>query len=394
MERLTTTPFGRRPVTAGLLATARAARNTTPLPRLAKWTLFRQLATARKTFGLSDRNLTVLNALLTFLPGDVFDARSGLIVFPSNATLAGRCHGMAESTLRRHISALVEAGIVLRHDSPNGKRYAAKRADGSIYRAFGLDLTPMLERAAEIAEAAERAIQEQDAIKREREAVMCLKRDAIKLLDYARDSDEPGNWEALAERLAELHRMSRCKMTFADWSRLRKSFEMFVDKLELFLAVSDDETEEMIGTGSQNERHLHNSDKDTFDSEDDHQGRMRLPTMKPLEGSQPALPLPLIIQVCPDIALYAEKPPSQWHDLVNAASRVYPMIGITPETWAHATIAMGPKNAATTIAAMVQRINTIKAPGAYLRSLANKAREGKFSPAPMIMALMRTEVPG
>lgn len=65
-----------------------------------------------------------------------------MICFASNDTLSTRFGGMPESTLRRHISALVQAGVILRHDSPNRKRYA-KRVRGSVAIAFGFDLGPL-----------------------------------------------------------------------------------------------------------------------------------------------------------------------------------------------------------------------------------------------------------
>ena len=75
-----------------------------------------------------------------------------LIVFPSNASLSERAHGMAESTLRRHLASLVGAGLLIRRDSPNGKRFSRKALDGER-RAFGFDLRPLLVMAADIAAA-------------------------------------------------------------------------------------------------------------------------------------------------------------------------------------------------------------------------------------------------
>ena len=65
---------------------------------------------SRATFGLTDRNPAVLSALLSFHPARKLG--DGLLtVFPSNASLGARLHGMPESTLRRHLVA----GIVLRY---------------------------------------------------------------------------------------------------------------------------------------------------------------------------------------------------------------------------------------------------------------------------------------
>jgi len=124
MQRITTTPFGQRPMTYALIEQVQQANAPASVPHLNKWELFRTLCVARSAFNVTDRDLTVLNALLSFHQDANLSDNDNLIVFPSNISLAERAHGMAESTLRRHLAALVNAGLILRHDSPNGKRYA------------------------------------------------------------------------------------------------------------------------------------------------------------------------------------------------------------------------------------------------------------------------------
>ena len=62
---------------------------------------------------------------------------------------------MAPATLRRHLACLVDAGLIIRRDSPNGKRFARRGQGGAIEDAFGFDLTPLVARAAEIENLAE-----------------------------------------------------------------------------------------------------------------------------------------------------------------------------------------------------------------------------------------------
>ena len=111
-------------------------------------------ATAKLRLGLPERSLTVLEALLTFHPETVLTG-DDLIVFPSNDRLALRAKGMAPTTMRRYLALLVDAGIIIRRDSPNGKRFARKTAGGSIRQAFGFDLAPIVARAAEFKTLAE-----------------------------------------------------------------------------------------------------------------------------------------------------------------------------------------------------------------------------------------------
>ena len=53
-------------------------------------------------------------------------ARQSDSFFPSNNKLRSRAYGMSEPTLRRHLASLVKAGLLIRRDSPNGKRYARR----------------------------------------------------------------------------------------------------------------------------------------------------------------------------------------------------------------------------------------------------------------------------
>lgn len=102
-----------------------------------KWQVFRLICEAKATLEVSDRALAVLNALLAFHPDTVLVSGAGdLVVFPSNKALMLRAHGIAASTLRRHLAVLVECGLILRRDSPNGKRFARRGAAGEVEQAF------------------------------------------------------------------------------------------------------------------------------------------------------------------------------------------------------------------------------------------------------------------
>ena len=131
--------------------------------------------------GVSERALAVLDALLSFYPETVLTCEA-LIVFPSNQQLALRAHGMAPATLRRHLSVLVECGLFIRRDSPNGKRYARKGQCGEIELAFGFDLGPVVVRAEEYETLAEEVRAEDRALKFVCEKITLCRRDIAKLI--------------------------------------------------------------------------------------------------------------------------------------------------------------------------------------------------------------------
>lgn len=393
MERITTTPFGQRPVTADLIAQVQAASAEASVPHINKWELFRELCAARNAFDVSDRDLTVLNALLSFHQDAALSDNASLIVFPSNRALSERAHGMAESTLRRHLAALVDAGLILRHDSPNGKRYARRDAEGCVARAFGLDLRPLLLRAREITLAAAEIRAAADRLKRLREDVSLMKRDALKLVVYGQDAGFSGDWSAMEAELLSVHKALRRNLTFAEVQDLHRALTDLLQRIGLALSMK---SEEMDGSDADIERHYQNSNEDSHESEpcqETGKGGEASTDPEPeptAEGQGPRLPLALVLKACPDILPYASGEVRHWHELVATAGFVRGMMGISPDAWQQAQVAMGRETAAITVACILQRIAEINSPGGYLRALTRKAEEAAFSPGPMVMALLNT----
>lgn len=357
MRHISTTPPGRRTQPAGLTPAVGPA--TAPCPSADKWALLQALTDGRDAFGLTDRNLAVLSALLSFYPAR--DLRVGApTVFPSNASLSSRLHGMPESTLRRHLSALVAAGMIRRQDSPNGKRYATRDGNGRIDHVFGFDLRPLLQRAAEIAQAADRARARARHMRRLRQTISLLMRDAAML------SDGVAPCQA---RLADLQRLMRRKLDLDALTDL----ESRLRRLLADMARQAEPAPEMSANDSQNERHHHNTDSDILESEEG-----------PEQDELP--PLAAILKAAPEIETYAAAPLRSWRDLVGVAEFIRPMLGITAETWAFARRSMGEGRAAVVLSCILQRFASIRNPGAYLRRL---AQSEDFRVGPMVMALLR-----
>ncbi|MEO0752121.1 MAG: plasmid replication protein RepC [Pseudomonadota bacterium] len=379
MERLTTTPFGCRPVSAGLLAAQALSKAPAPDPRVSKWDIFRELCVARAVFGIRDRDLALLNALLTFHPGDDLADRENLIVFPSNRSLSERAHGMAESTLRRHLAALVQAGLILRHDSPNGKRYARRDANGDLSRAFGFDLRPLLVRAEEIAQAAQASREAEDALKTLREACVLLARDCVKLLCFGREAGFQAPWDAIDDELRLAQRALRRRPDRDLLEALKMQLSDLLKTLESICSA-----EEMSGKDVKNERHHQSSKPETSESEKSTEN------LEPNDPPPETVPLFLVLKACPDITDYGGGEIQRWSDLLETAGSVSGMMGISRSAWAQATEVMGPYSAAIALACMLQRVDQIRSPGGYLRHLTDQAVLGAFSPARMVMALLNS----
>lgn len=390
MERITSTPFGRRQVTADHLAAQALLKAPIPDAVPDKWTIVKELTAARVAFQVTDRDLAVLHALVSFHPHDSLADGEGTIVFPSNAALSERAHGMAESTLRRHLAALVRAQLIIRHDSPNGKRYAARGVDGGFERVFGFDLRPLLVRLPEIAQAAHEARAAALRLKRLREAVVLRVRDAVKLIEFAQDEIHE-DWDSILGKLKLIQQCLRRKNDVDALNALNVDADQILNNVNSLIVAN--KTKGMDGNDAINERHLQYSNLKHSDSEPSlEKEEAAAPALAdPTVRVKPKLPLYLVLKACPDVLDYMPEGISSWEELVHSADFIRPMLGISDDAWLRARNAMGDEQAAITLVAILQKAPEIRSPGGYLRALTSKAEDGAFSPGPMIMALISTE---
>ncbi len=378
-------------MTLGLMQAAAKAAEAPALPHIDKWELLRTLCDARDAFQITDREIGVLEALLSFHPDKLLGGNADMVVFPSNRALATRCHGMAESTLRRHLARLVDTGLILRHDSPNGKRYARRDPDGEILRAFGFDLRPLLVRAPEIAQAADVARTAAVRLRDMRERISLQKRDAQKLALYGLEQGHNGPWDALLADLLDVTRTMRRKLSLIELEEIAGTVENLL--AEVLKNVS--KAEEMIGNDSHSEQQYQNSNTDSSDFEPCLEKSRAAdvtpkeePTVEP-DTPEVSIPLPLVLRAIPEALEYAQGPVTRFDDLVRLGAFLRGMIGISPSAWDDAVAAMGPEVAGITICCLVQRIDDIRSPGGYLRHLTRQAQVGKYSVTRGIMALIQ-----
>ncbi len=392
-----TTPFGRRPMSLALMRGQLQAESIKPEKSVDKWKVFRDVCEARPLLDISDRTLAVLNALLSFYPENHLSGEASMVVFPSNRQLIVRAHGIAVTTLRRHLAALVDAGLIIRKDSANGKRFARRKTSGELEDAYGFSLAPLLARSEELAAMAQRIEADRMALRRARERLTICRRDVRKLIDAAIEDGVPGNWDdiqaAYAHHLAYLPRNASA----SDLDSVRLNLETLRTDIVNLLSNFDN-FKKVSASVVQNEPHIQNSDIDSLELES-------LPTaqaetlqvttaMVQPNGPQKIFPLALILQACPQISDYAQGGSIRgWRDFVTAAVTVRSMLGITSETYQAACESLGRENAAVVIACMLERANHINSPGGYLRDLTRKGARGEFSLGPMLMALVRQNSP-
>ncbi|CAA0090032.1 Uncharacterised protein [Starkeya nomas] len=395
---VSTTPFGRRPMKLGQISSQMVAKAVKPDAVAHKWQVFQDIREARELLGATDRSLAILNALLTFHPETALTGDAELIVWPSNEQLAARANGMPATTLRRHIAVLVDCGLVIRRDSPNGKRFARKGRGGEIEQAYGFDLSPLVARAQELHDLAEAVHAERRAFRVAKERLTLLRRDIVKLIDTGVEESVPGNWgKVLLDYQAIISRLPRSaprQLVEAISAELAALYADIREALESFTKTQNPDANE-----SHSGRHIQNSNPDLH-IESEHSLRNK----KEAGGSvaetdnvrslpKRELPLGIVLDACPGVLeLVQGGEIRHWRDFLAAAELVRPMLGISPSAWREAQEALGEQHAAITLAAIYQRVDQIGSPGGYLRSLTDRARDGKFSTWPMIMALLRVKL--
>ncbi|WP_312367009.1 plasmid replication protein RepC [Ensifer sp.] len=388
-----TTPFGRRPMTLALVKRQLTAAEIKQGKSVEKWKVFRDACETRASLGLQDRALAVLDALLTFYPEAELSQERSMIVFPSNAQLSVRAHGITGTTLRRHLAALVEAGLIVRKDSANGKRYARKDRAGEIEDAYGFDLSPLLARAEELAQMAQEVAADRAKFRRVKETLSICRRDVRKLISAAVEEGASGDWGAIEAMY--IHLVGRIPRTpsIDDLRPILEEMEMLrAEILNLLELQMNSEKTDANGVGF--DRHTQNSNTESIHelepSSEKEQGAK--PVVKPQATREPikAFPLGMVLQACPEIAMYGPGGAiSSWRELMGAAVVVRSMLGVSPSAYQDACDAMGPENAAATMACILERAGHINSAGGYLRNLTEKARRGEFSLGPVLMALMR-----
>jgi len=398
VSHISTTPFGRRTLTLAHVASQADAKERLPEKAVHKWNIFRAICTAKNRLGVTERALTVLDALLTFHPETVLTGE-GLVVFPSNQQLCLRAHGMPPATLRRHLAVLVDCGLIIRRDSPNGKRYARKGRGGEIELAFGFDLAPLVIHAEKFDALAEEVLAEERALKLARERITICRRDICKMIATGleegvptqRNGQGPADWMELHEIYRGIAGRIPRSASFAVLDGIATELSLLADEI-LNLLETHVKTQNPSGNESHYERHIQNSNPDTFVDleprfpESRGAGLELVPERKRMPDG--TFPLGMVLDACPDLIDYAKGGIANWRDFLATVAVVRPMLGISPSAWEDAIGVMDEVQASIVVAAILQRGEAITSAGGYLRELTRKAEAGEFSLGPMLMALI------
>lgn len=311
-------------------------------------------------------------------------AMERLLVWPSNDYLATRT-GLTERAIRRIIRQLVDLGLIVPKDSPNGKRFAVTGPSGAIIDAYGFDLTPVYARRGEwtsllaeqkvMREIRKRAYDELTIARRATEEAIS----ALALHHPGLDlSDLEDRYRGLLARTPERSTAELPEGLLQEWQDLKTlSEELFYKTGNGGLGVSHIETE---------------NESPSIACNNDFPQKTQAPPRKepPAEHLSPIL----IIQACPIIHDFG-RPIQTIGDIVAAGRYLRASLGAHESAWNEAVGEIGPFAAAASVIYVLQLYDDdvsnggsrIQNPGGYFRALARMVKAGKINLEAELLAM-------
>ena len=318
-----------------------------------KWILLRAVEEAREPLGLKSTTLNVLRAMISFVGGDQIDADQDdhHICFASNAAIAKRTH-VSVQTVERHISTLVELGLIRRVMSANGKRWARRDRQGRVVTATGLSLMPLSERHAEFIQDAQRHA--------DRVLEFTVLRDKVSAA-LARLRELVANDTAISDLMTTVRNALRRKPDANVLSELLAEISVEISE------ITQTDTENLRASDSEIEGHKEDSLNPEVKKEKLSQIQVSPDQM---ERSFPRL--------CSELRFAKD----QHHcDRLMDDIAEYLRLG---QTWYAMKSTFGPAIRFIVLGYIFQRAENIQSPGAYLISLLAKIEKGELSPKAML----------
>ncbi len=272
-------PNGFRRLSPAMLAPGRTAENFTGLSdgEGSPGAVLAAFKSAAPYLGLSHRAVHAVDWLFRFTQKQDWELGSRPVVWPS-AFMQAEALGLGLSQVKALNRHLVELGLVVMKDSPNGKRYGRRNKAGRIIEAYGFDLSPLAVRMEEFRAVAERGRETREAIRQLRRRASIA---STGLLQIAATAAEYGvldpAWQSQAEEAQKLARRltkaDRLDDLFSGVSYLERRQQEARERLEALLprvpnaSVSVPYSVETDPKGPENQPH-NTSTNQTFDPSD------------------------------------------------------------------------------------------------------------------------------
>ncbi|QIE48226.1 replication protein C (plasmid) [Pseudohalocynthiibacter aestuariivivens] len=368
--------------------------------------------------GLKAGDMLLLDTLGAFTQAQDWEEGQRPIVWASNAYLMEQT-GFSLSALKRHARRLAEIGVISFKDSPNGKRWGHRDADGRIIEAYGFDLSPLSARVEEFEHLQTELQAERELCQRLKRQITVARRMIRARIEAAASSALRGPWAHLTGLFEDLlGRLPRRNMGSETLERLLAWFRELQERVEaayLKAVRADEVVENTAETTEQVSEKTQEMDPRevisdphilittqlnpvTCNRSETEQAAGVVPNAPPEEQVDreledwvaetrkkrgAALDLPTVMQACPEFASWARNMGGylkDWGDLHRVAGQLRPMIGVSEHAWNLAQDRLGPQIATAALVLTFDKhcAGEVASPGGYLRGIVQKAGAGEL----------------
>jgi replication initiation protein RepC len=398
---------------------ARGFREGSDGPVVTRTEALRVAKRAAAAMGLKAAKIALIDQLFAASkPGDWGSPGKAPIVWPSNARLA-QSLGLSVSTLKHHLSGLVKARLITYSDHPTYQRRGRRDSNGNILEAYGIDLSPIAARFVELTEMVETAEYRAREWKRHSYRRTVLRKEIQSLILSATQHRLPGAWshhqarldvlreqrptelEALVEQVEAFEALLEAVEKSYRAGFEEQNFDSAVSKFRPVQTTAEPLTPERSTKSPKQPRtnarpvfseEVYDHSSERKSDSDSPPSQSTKPASRVLEEDVQFISLPLMKSACPAVEDYAPGAFANWRTLREAGRTLCVSVGINPQVWQEAVGILGADLAVAAVAVTVQKtgLGTVAKPGAYLRTLTQRGRDGKLHISRSLFALAKS----
>lgn len=412
---------GLRKLTPQMLGTIEVAERHAFISEMQPGQVLAAFKAAAPFLGLRPGVVHAIDWLFRFTDPRDWQPSSRPIVWPS-AAMQQQELGLGPSQVKNLNRQLVELGLVVMKDSPNGKRYGRRDPQGRIVEAYGFDLSPLASRHAEFRAEAEAGREERVRIQALRRRATIARNGIRQLLETAGEHGIADNeWVRLQDAtstasrgIAGIGSSADMEMAVATLERLqcdmRRHLEAALDAIAAYaesrsLPVNNSPREPKNWPHITTTNYLLNP-KDTVIAPERSKSfqassRENQPTsgfegrvangqttnaqhrpnkVRTDSGSLLKITPVELVKLAPRLKTYLNNQAPTWPEIVDAADWLGDEMGISKFIWGDACLAMGREQAAIAVAIVSAKPPTYfrGTPGGYFHGMVSKAKAGEL----------------
>jgi len=374
--------------------------------------------------GLAPRFVHAIDWLFGFTQPQDWQTGSRPVVWPS-ASMQREALGLGLTQAKAINRHLIELGLVVMKDSPNGKRYGRRNPQGRLVEAYGFDLSPIAARHAEFLALAAEGRAERERMRRLRRRCTIAKNGLLQILEtvhelgladpsWAQMEDEA---RKLARSLVKVERLNEMELGVSSLERRQHEAR---DRLKSLIAAASATPTDTTGgvdsdpKGPENRPHILTTNqylnlKDTVMASEEsslgaeravsHPDAARQPNGQRSEkAARPArtdngtimrLTADELVRLAPRLKPYLVTSTPGWPEIIDAAEWMRHDLGVSKTLWGDACLAMGREEAAIALAIVSAKPadHFRSNPGGYFYGMVTKAKAGELNLARTVWGL-------